>query len=55
LTNSISDPEAFQNIGQIYKVAIQPEAVAQAILYALEQPQEVDINEILLRPTAQEL
>lgn len=55
LTNSISDPEASQNIGQIYKVAIQPEAVAQAILYALEQPQEVDINEILLRPTAQEL
>lgn len=55
LTNSISDPEASQNIGQIYNVAIQPEAVAQAILYALEQPQEVDINEILLRPTAQEL
>lgn len=55
LTNSISDPSASQNIEQIYQIAIQPEAVAQAILYALSQPQEVDINEILLRPTAQEL
>lgn len=55
LTNSIGDPEASQNIDQLYQIAIAPDAVAQAIVYALEQPQEVDINEILLRPTAQEL
>ena len=55
LTNSISDPEAAQSIDQIYQMAIQPAAIAQAIVYALEQPPEVDINEILLRPTAQEL
>lgn len=55
LTNSISDPEASQNIDQLYQIAIAPDAVARAIVYALEQPQEVDINEILLRPTAQEL
>ncbi|MBE9178994.1 SDR family oxidoreductase [Oculatella sp. LEGE 06141] len=55
LTNSISDPQAAQNIGEVYKIAIQPEAIAQAIAYALEQPKEVDVNEILLRPTAQEL
>lgn len=55
LTNSISDPAASQSIDQVYQVAIQPEAIAQAIVYALEQPPEVDINEILLRPTAQEL
>ena len=30
-------------------------AVASAIAYAIEQPKEVDINEILLRPTAQQL
>lgn len=55
LTNSIGDPEASQNIDQLYQIAIPADAVARAIVYALEQPQEVDVNEILLRPTAQEL
>lgn len=55
LTNSIGDPEASQNIDQLYEIAIPADAVARAIVYALEQPQEVDVNEILLRPTAQEL
>lgn len=55
LTQSIKDPQASKNIEEVYAVAIKPDAVAQAIAYALEQPQEVDINEILLRPTAQEL
>jgi NADP-dependent 3-hydroxy acid dehydrogenase YdfG len=55
LTNSISDPEAAKNINALYEMAIQPEAIAQAIRYAIEQPKEVDVNEILIRPTAQEL
>jgi NADP-dependent 3-hydroxy acid dehydrogenase YdfG len=33
--------------------ALQPDDVARAILYAVEQPPHVDINEILIRPTAQ--
>lgn len=37
-----------------YKIAIPASAVARAIAYAIEQPAEVDINEIVLRPTAQE-
>ncbi|MFH4122140.1 oxidoreductase, partial [Acinetobacter baumannii] len=28
--------------------------VARAIAYAIEQPADVDINEIVLRPTSQE-
>jgi len=55
LTNSISDPEAAKDISALYEMAIQPEAIAQAIRYAIEQPKEVDVNEILIRPTAQEL
>jgi NADP-dependent 3-hydroxy acid dehydrogenase YdfG len=35
------------------RVAISPESVARAITYALEQPPEVDIGEIVIRPTAQ--
>jgi NADP-dependent 3-hydroxy acid dehydrogenase YdfG len=37
-----------------YQMAIPSESVARAIAYAIEQPANVDINEIVLRPTAQE-
>jgi len=33
--------------------ALQAEDVARAVIYALEQPKHVDVNEILIRPTAQ--
>jgi NADP-dependent 3-hydroxy acid dehydrogenase YdfG len=35
------------------KLAMSPEAIARAIAFAIEQPDDVDINEIVLRPTAQ--
>ncbi|MFE6888366.1 SDR family oxidoreductase [Streptomyces sp. NPDC057694] len=34
-------------------MAIPPEAVARAIRFAIEQPADVDVNEIVVRPTAQ--
>lgn len=37
------------------EVPLQPDDVARAALYALSQPAHVDVNEILLRPTAQGL
>jgi NADP-dependent 3-hydroxy acid dehydrogenase YdfG len=33
--------------------ALQPEDVARAVLYAVNQPERVDVNEILVRPTGQ--
>jgi NADP-dependent 3-hydroxy acid dehydrogenase YdfG len=36
-------------------MAIDSDAVARAIAYAIEQPKDVDTNEIILRPTAQPL
>jgi NADP-dependent 3-hydroxy acid dehydrogenase YdfG len=38
----------------MYTTAIGPEAIARAISYAIEQPADVDVNEILIRPTAQQ-
>ena len=38
---------------EIYKNAIPPIAVARAIAYAIEQPSDVDVNEIVIRPTSQ--
>ncbi len=35
------------------RMAIAPEAIARAILYAIEQPADVNVNEIVIRPTAQ--
>ena len=35
------------------RMAIPPQAVARAIAFAVSQPPEVDVNEIVVRPTAQ--
>ena len=35
------------------KFAMEPEAVARAIAYAIEQPEDVDIGEVVIRSTAQ--
>jgi len=34
------------------KTAMQPEAIARAIAFAIEQPADVDVSEIVVRPTA---
>ncbi|MGW9077547.1 SDR family oxidoreductase [Streptomyces kronopolitis] len=34
-------------------LAIPPDAIARAIAFAVEQPADVDVNEIVMRPTAQ--
>lgn len=41
-------------VKEFYKQAIPAQSVARAIAYAIEQPADVDINEIVLRPTAQD-
>ena len=37
------------------QVALPADAFARAVVFAMSQPEEVDINEILYRPTRQEL
>ena len=46
--------ESAANIKEFYKIAIPAETVARAIAFAIEQPADVDINEIVLRPTVQD-
>jgi NADP-dependent 3-hydroxy acid dehydrogenase YdfG len=56
LPKSITEPDVAENIQKFYEeFAIPAESFAQAVLYAMSQPDEVDINEILFRPTRQEL
>ena len=54
LANHISDPELRQAaIAGFRKDLIPADAIARAVAFAIEQPAEVDVNEIVVRPTAQ--
>ncbi|MEH2351887.1 SDR family oxidoreductase [Nostoc sp.] len=55
LTNTITDKDAAAGINQLYEIAIDADAIARAIAYAIEQPDDVDVNEMIIRPTRQEL
>ena len=51
LGNDITDPAAKGALQQFRKAALQPDAIARAIRFAIEQPDGVDVNEIIVRPT----
>ncbi|WP_342380559.1 SDR family oxidoreductase [Myxococcus stipitatus] len=52
LAESISDTSARDLMREFRKVAIPAEAIAHSISYAISQPSEVDVSEIIIRPTA---
>ena len=39
---------------ELYKAGVPASSVARAIVIAIELPADVDINEIVVRPTAEE-
>ena len=53
LADHLTDPATREMMKQFTAIAIPAEAIAQAVLYAIEQPAAVDVNEIVVRPTAQ--
>lgn len=52
LADSISDAAARKGMEEFRKGAIPADAVARAIAFAVEQPGDVDVSEIIVRPTA---
>jgi len=52
LADSISDDTARSAMQEFRRIAITPDAIARAIAYAVEQPADVDVSEIVVRPTA---
>lgn len=52
LAHTITDPEAEELMRSYRAVSIKPDAIGRAILHAIEQPDDVDTNEIVVRPTA---
>lgn len=53
LTNSITDEAIKPMIGQLAGLAIPADSIARAVAYVIDQPTNVDVNEMIIRPTAQ--
>ena len=56
LPQSITEADVAAGISDFYeKFAIPADSFARMVAFAIQQPEDVDVNEILFRPTAQEL
>lgn len=55
LTDHITVPEVKEGVSEFAAIAIHADAIARAIAFAVEQPADVDVNEIIVRPTKQVL
>ena len=52
--NGMTDPEVRSQLEQRRdEIGMPPDAVARAIAFAIQQPADVDVGEIVVRPTAQ--
>ncbi len=54
LPDSATETDIRDAFRQFYEIAIPADSFARAVAYAIEQPDDVDINEIVFRPTVQE-
>jgi NADP-dependent 3-hydroxy acid dehydrogenase YdfG len=56
LPNSVTELDVAESIHKSYEeIAIPAESFARAVAFAISQPEDVDVNETLFRPTRQEL
>jgi NADP-dependent 3-hydroxy acid dehydrogenase YdfG len=56
LLNTISEPDVAEAVRKrTAQIAIPAESFARVVAFAISQPEDVDVNEILFRPTRQEL
>lgn len=52
LAESISDENARMGMKEFKKICIPAEAIARSIVFAIAQPDDLDVSEIIIRPTA---
>ena len=55
LPESSSEEATRRSLREFYRIAVPADSIARAIAYAIEQPAEVEIDEVVVRPAAQEL
>ena len=52
----MTDPETAARLHKYYEeTAIPADSFARAVAFAINEPEDVDVNEILFRPTRQQL
>ncbi len=51
LADTITDPAAAEAMRTYRAIALKPDAIARAVRYAIEQPDDVDVSDIVVRPT----
>lgn len=54
LPDSITEPDIAETMRKVYESAVPAESFARAVVFAMSQPDDMDVNEILFRPTLQE-
>lgn len=52
LADTITDPDAAEAMRSYRAIALTPDAIGRAVRYAIEQPDDVDVSDIVVRPTA---
>jgi len=52
LADTITDPGSQEGMKAFRRICIPAEAIARAILFAVSQPDDVDVSEMIVRPTA---
>jgi len=50
LASTITDPSTAEAMKAYRAVALQPDAIGRAVRFAIEQPDDVDVNEVVVRP-----
>jgi NADP-dependent 3-hydroxy acid dehydrogenase YdfG len=53
LGSDITDEPAKGFLKELRKDALNPDTIASAVLYAVSQPDDVDVNEVIVRPIRQ--
>lgn len=51
--DKVTDPEGRKAAQELNKIAIDPDDVARAVVYALNQPENVTVNDLIISPTRQ--
>ncbi|MBC8999244.1 SDR family oxidoreductase [Pseudomonas sp. N40(2020)] len=52
--DKVSDPEGRKAAKELNRIAIAPDDIARAVIYALNQPENVTVNDLIISPTRQD-
>ena len=52
--DKVSDPQGRKVAQELNRIAIAPDDIARAVIYALNQPENVTVNDLIISPTRQD-